>query len=587
MASLSNSVDKLDVAASNSACISQDSTGTKKNDLQGQYWLTRVYYLRYFAFLYLNAFLVAYFQNQALIGEKGLTPAIAFLQGNRGHFATPWQAFMAHPTLFWFILPSTANLNLVALLGAGLSLIPLLHGAANLPIMAALWLLYFSIVNVGQTWYSFGWESQVLEIGFLAMFLVPLWSLRRFPLLTPTPWVTVWGNRWLLFRIMIGAGMIKIRGDSCWTDLTCMNYHYQTQPNPNPLSVYFHSTPEWFHRAETMVNHVIELAAPWLLLVPYRPAQMTGAVLQVLFQITIIVSGNLAFLNWLTIVPALMSLDDSFWAHISSAADLRAAREAEEQYQQMAPAGLLHAAGPKVTLWSKVSVWSRRMAGALLLAVLALGSYPVLTNLLSDKQAMNTSFGAFRLVNSYGAFGSVTKVRHEVVLQGTREVSVGPHTHWQEIGFVCKPGDLDRAPCVISPYHLRLDWLMWFAAFQSYQHCPWLVHLGYKLLQGDLLVNELLGHNPFYNATMLAQLPAAQHSSEEELREIVRKYHAPRYLRAMLYEYQYTPLQGAKEEEGWEVGRWYRRRLTGQYMPTIALGMPSLQDFLKAHRYIT
>ena len=26
---------------------------------------------------------------------------------------------------------------------------------------------------------------------------------------------------------MIGAGLIKIRGDKCWTDLTCMNYHYE------------------------------------------------------------------------------------------------------------------------------------------------------------------------------------------------------------------------------------------------------------------------------------------------------------------------------------------------------------------------
>ncbi|EUA16200.1 lipase maturation factor 1 domain protein [Mycobacterium xenopi 4042] len=34
-----------------------------------------------------------------------------------------------------------------------------------------LWVLYLSIVNVGQTWYSFGWESLLLETGFLAIFL--------------------------------------------------------------------------------------------------------------------------------------------------------------------------------------------------------------------------------------------------------------------------------------------------------------------------------------------------------------------------------------------------------------------------------
>ncbi len=81
---------------------------------------------------------------------------------------------------------------------------------------------------------------------------------------------------------------------------------------------------------------------------------------------------------------------------------------------------------------------------------------------------MNANFEPFRLVNSYGAFGSITKVRHEVVLQGTR--SADPqHAQWLDFEFACKPGDINRRPCLISPYHIRIDWLMWFAAFQSYQ----------------------------------------------------------------------------------------------------------------------
>ena len=32
---------------------------------------------------------------------------------------------------------------------------------------------------------------------------------------------------------------------------------------------------------------------------------------------------------------------------------------------------------------------------------------------------MNTSFDAWKIVNTYGAFGSITKERTEVVLQGT------------------------------------------------------------------------------------------------------------------------------------------------------------------------
>ena len=115
-----------------------------------------------------------------------------------------------------------------------------------MPLMFLLWALYTSIVNVGGTWYSFGWESQLLETGFLATFMVPLLSLHRFPASLPFPWVCRWGNRWLLFRIMLGAGLIKIRGDKCWwPDLNCMDFHYETQPVPNPLSRHFHLTPHW------------------------------------------------------------------------------------------------------------------------------------------------------------------------------------------------------------------------------------------------------------------------------------------------------------------------------------------------------
>lgn len=47
--------------------------------------------------------------------------------------------------------------------------------------------------------------------------------------------------------VKLGAGLIKLRGDACWQDLTCMDYHYETQPNPNPLSRYLHYLPsDWW-----------------------------------------------------------------------------------------------------------------------------------------------------------------------------------------------------------------------------------------------------------------------------------------------------------------------------------------------------
>ena len=89
---------------------------------------------------------------------------------------------------------------------------------------------------------------------------------------------------------------------------------------------------------------------------------------------------------------------------------------------------------------------------------------------------MNTSFDPLHLVNSYGAFGSVTKERHEIVLEGSANPSA-PDEGWREYEFKGKPGDPRRRPRQVAPYHLRLDWLMWFAAMQSPLQHPWFLRL--------------------------------------------------------------------------------------------------------------
>lgn len=122
-------------------------------------------------------------------------------------------------------------------------------------------------------------------------------------------------------------------------------------------------------------------------------------------------------------------------------------------------------------------------------------------------------------LNPNHTHNSITKDRTEVVIEGTLNYTTGTNedlAHWQEIEFNCKPGQTSRRPCFISPYHYRIDWLLWFAAFQvngmtspfvfniscscqDYQHNPWLVHLVGKLLMGDPLVNDLVAYNPFHD----------------------------------------------------------------------------------------
>src|SRR5260370_18541130 len=191
---------------------------------------------------------------------------------------------------------------MVAWLGVLLSagIVVGLADAAPLPLWLLAWLvlsgLYLSIVNVGPTFYAFGWESLLLEAGFLAIFLGPAWMA--------PPVVVIWMIRWLLFRVEFGAGLIKIRGDPCWRDLTCLDYHHETQPMPNPLSRYFHHLPRRLHRVEVLGNHFAQLVAPLGLAFPQPVSDIAGVVI-VLTQGWLVLSGNFAWLNALTVLFAV------------------------------------------------------------------------------------------------------------------------------------------------------------------------------------------------------------------------------------------------------------------------------------------
>src|SRR5690349_4847980 len=261
------------------------------------YWLTRTVFQRGLALVYLIAFVNAVNQFKPLLGEHGLLPVPLWVK------EVP---FRASPSLF-YLAPKDWAFTAAAWLGVLLSCAALggISERYSTPVSAAvwgaLWVLYLSIVNVGQRFYAFGWESILLEAGFYAIFLG---SRAAAPQM-----VTIVLLRWLCFRVMFGAGLIKLRGDPCWRDMTCLDYHYQTQPMPNPLSWYLHWGPEWTHRAGVWFNHAAELVAPFGYFLP-QPVASIAAIVTIVFQLTIFAIGNLSWLNVLTIVIAIPALDD-------------------------------------------------------------------------------------------------------------------------------------------------------------------------------------------------------------------------------------------------------------------------------------
>ncbi|HKW71273.1 MAG TPA: lipase maturation factor family protein, partial [Candidatus Dormibacteraeota bacterium] len=131
------------------------------------YWLTRLVIERALGFIYLVAFFVAVSQFRPLLGERGLLPAPVFISR---------VSFMQAPSVF-HLRYSDPLLLVVAWTGVVLSGSVVIGVPDVAPpwiaivIWFALWAMYLSIVNIGQIFYSFGWETLLLEAGFLAIFL--------------------------------------------------------------------------------------------------------------------------------------------------------------------------------------------------------------------------------------------------------------------------------------------------------------------------------------------------------------------------------------------------------------------------------
>jgi hypothetical protein len=436
----------------------------------GDYGLSRLILQRSLGVIYFFAFLCAWNEFRPLLGEHGLLPVPAFVK------SVP---FRDAPSLF-FLAPKDLAFAIAAAIGLIFSVLAATgiaerYGwAAHLTVWVVLWVVYLSFVNVGQVFYAFGWETLLLEAGFLAIFLGPA--------NTGTSIIVMYLYRWLEFRVMFGAGLIKLRGDPCWRDYTCLDYYYETQPIPNRLSWYFHHAPAWFHRAGVGVNHFAELIVPFCYFLP-QPIASIAALVTIVFQGMIFVSGNLSWLNALTMVLAIPAVDGRWFGRLFFG-DLPGE--------------------PALSPVYRVCV----TALAILIAIL---SIQPARNLLSSRQIMNGSFEPLHLVGTYGAFGSITRQRFEIVVEGASDPVLTDKTQWKEYGFRGKPGDPRRIPPQIAPYHLRLDWLMWFAAMSGYDENPWFINFTAKLLENDKAVLGLLASNPFPDR-------------------------APRFVRAQLYE---------------------------------------------------
>jgi hypothetical protein len=465
-------------------------------------------FLRLLGLTFLIAFLSLLSQVTLLFGSAGLLPADRYLAAIR---AT--HGWLDAPTVFWLHCGDTSLLA-VAVAGALLSF-GLIFNRAPRYCLLLLWGLYLSFVTIGQDFLSFQWDSLLLESAFFTLFVTPSgWRPTNPP--PPAP-AAIFLMQWLVFRLHVESGAAKLlSGDPTWRDLTAMVSYYETAPLPTWLGWYAHQLPLWAHKACALFTFVVELAVPFCLWGPRR-LRVPAFLLMAAMQVSVILTANYGFFNYLSLALCLFVLDDGHLEWLAA----RAGRPL--------PAAPPRHDGP-----------ARRLAGALLLCLLVPVSVIPFLPFVSQAAYRRTLpvrrvLNAFRSINPYHLFATMTLVRREPVIEGSDD-----GTHWEAYEFRYKPGDVGRAPAFVAPHQPRVDFQLWFLLLGGRPSAPYVDTLLARLLDGSPVVASLFGRNPFPDRP-------------------------PRFVRLAVYRYRFTDAAARRN-----TGAWWSRELLGHSRPLAA-----------------
>ncbi|TNN14381.1 Lipase maturation factor 2 isoform 2 [Schistosoma japonicum] len=558
------------------------------------------------SFIYLFAFASLYIQLPGLYSEKGVTP-VQTLTLNVPKDASDLVKNLNLLRFAEFLqLDVYMCLELVTVVGIVLSFLSSFTSAFRIgPVFLALWLLYLSVVKVGQTFLWFQWDILLLESGFIAILLSSFGTLISLPRVVASDKIGMWLLRWLLFRLMFSSGVVKLISDCpTWWNLEALHWHYQSQCIPTPLAWYAHHLPGWFHNLCVAGTFVIEIPMTFLFFMPFRTTRLASFYSQVLLQLAIILTGNYNFFNLLTIALCYSLLkDDDFnsrrrrkwtvsgslsfvisWVliisifvisaylfefSISNNSITSSVGFTKKEFTWFLNTSVKYSIYFGVAFFFVevlhsivVALYARRfwrklyeLVGVIVisfigLAVLMSSLVPFASlnptiQLPSQNLQVYKHLQPYYITNSYGLFRRMTGVggRPELILEAASNLN-GP---WSEYAFNFKPGRVDGRPPVVIPHQPRLDWQMWFAALSNYRNHPWFMNLIYRLLNQQPEVLQLLDPSGLPNN--------------------------PKYIRAHLYTYHFTDSANSKD--------WWKRTFKSEYLPPVSLSSEILRSSIQ------
>jgi len=505
------------------------------------YVAVRWLFLRLLGVVYLIAFVSLWVQIIGLIGHNGIVPADQVMNAlGRATDSLGWKRFIVEPTFCWF-RTDDAFLKLQCAAGTALGIF-VCFGVAQRLSLFLLWALYLSLATICREFLSFQWDNLLLETGLLGIIFAPGGLRPATELALPISKTGLWLLRWLLFRLMFASGGVKLlSGDPTWRDLTALNYYYETQPLPPWVAWYAHHLPAWWHKTSTVLMYGTEIFVPFLIFMPRR-FRLIACVCEILLQLSIAITGNYGFFNLLTIVLCVVLLDDRL-LHRFAPERLRAwFGRARTRGQDKPPDPILQSNDQSLKIQAIGRSLNRILTVTIAVLVLTVSSMLLVVMFRWRIEwprpliGLYSSTAPFRSINNYGLFSVMTTNRPEIIVEGSNDGQ-----KWLAYEFKWKPGDLKRRPGFVAPHQPRLDWQMWFAALGDYRQNQWFINFCYRLLQAKPEVIRLLQTNPFPNAP-------------------------PKYIRAVVYEYNFTDRRTRKRD-----GTWWRREFKGYYCPTISL----------------
>jgi lipase maturation factor 1 len=492
--------------------------------------LPRWLFLRAIALIYFSAFFSLVFQIKGLIGPNGILAANNYLHviaQSLGRWERIWYA----PTLLWF---SSGNTMLMAICWAGMVASILLF--LNLwprGTLAICFVCFLTFVAAAQDFSGYQSDGMLLEAGFISLFFAAPGFRPGLARGHPASRASLFLLLWEWFRIYFESGMAKIMsGDPEWRHFTAMDEYYQNGPLPTWIGYYVQHLPHWFHAGTVYATLALELGLVWMLFLPRRWRIVLFFIVTP-WEISVILTANYTFLNYLVLSLGVLLLDDRF---------LRKFLPAKWKKEGELPAGESKAVAANSDV--KDPSTSAKLRDIWRVAALSLSSimlfwifYATTAEMVANyplPSAPVVALEPFRIANRYGLFAVMTRGRYEIEFQGSDDGQ-----NWIAYPFRYKPQSLNKPPEIYAPYQPRFDWNLWFASLGAWRDYPIVPNTEVRLLSNDKDVLALFAGNPFPR-------------------------NPPRIIRVVLWQYWFTSMAEKRS-----TGMWWRRQFLGLYAPTV------------------